>query len=62
MTLFQVREPKVLGDIFVGNVDYKCEWNVIRRWIRIEEETNQGQLRKRIENGGCYKEEHVGIG
>ena len=45
-----------------GNVDYKCEWNVIRRSIRIEGEADQGQLRKRIENGGCYKDEHVGIG
>ena len=45
----------------VGDIDYKCEWNVIGRWIMIEEETNQGQLRKRIGNGGCYEEENVGI-
>ena len=31
MILFQIRRRRVLGDISVGNIDYKCEWKVIRR-------------------------------
>ena len=42
-----------------GNIDYKCVRKAIRRSIRIEEETNQGQLRKRIGTGECYEGEHV---
>ena len=31
MTLFQVLGQRVLGDISVGNVGYRGEWNDIRR-------------------------------
>ena len=44
-----------------GSKDFKCAWIVIRKWIRIEEEPNQGQLRKRIESGGCYEDAHACI-